>query len=186
MANPTSLAEFLDWEKDQPHRWEFINGTAYAMAGGTLASNRLAKNISRAVDGVLAGRGCESFIENVKVLTATDCLYPDVLIACGPLGNDATEVSNPVVIFEVLSKGTAKYDSSAKFLKYQTIPSLQHYVLVSQDAMAVQNFSRRADGQWADYHAISGGGEVLVLGALGITIRLAEIYAGVLVDAPPA
>lgn len=179
---PATLSAFLEWEKGQPERWEFINGGVHAMAGGTLASNRLSKNISRAVDALSGGNGCEAFAENVKVVTATDAMYPDVVVACGPLNNEDTAIANPLAVFEVLSKGTSRYDSGAKFLKYQTIPSLRHYVLVSQDTLAVQHFSRRPDGHWADYQALSDADDVLVLGDTGIHMTLKDIYANVLVS----
>ena len=111
-------------------------------------------------------------------------MYPDVLIACGEISNEDTSIKRPVVIFEILSKGTSRYDSGAKFLKYQTIASLRHYVLVSQDDIAVQHYSRRADGQWADYEVISGPDGTLELSAVAISIRLADVYRNVPLAAP--
>ena len=59
-----------------------------------------------------------------------------------------TVVVNPVVIVEVLSDSTEKYDRGDKFEQYQTIASLRDYVLVSQKKGRVEHFRKQADGTW--------------------------------------
>jgi Putative restriction endonuclease len=51
-------------------------------------------------------------------------------------------VTNPTVIIEVFSESTERYDREEKFGYYRTLPSLQEYVLVSQDEAAIAVFRR--------------------------------------------
>jgi hypothetical protein len=74
-------------------------------------------------------------------------------VVCGPLetitvkrnGKSLGEgVTNPVVIIEVLSESTERYDREEKFGYFRALPSLQEYVLVSQDDKAIEVFRRPA------------------------------------------
>ena len=47
--------------------------------------------------------------------------------------------TNPVVIFEVLSPSTEKYDRGSKFQMYRAIESLRDYVLVSEDQVRIED-----------------------------------------------
>ena len=58
-------------------------------------------------------------------------LYPDVLtVAETPQYWDQNEVLliNPLLIVEVLSRSTKKYDQNGKFDEYKTLPSFKEYV----------------------------------------------------------
>jgi Uma2 family endonuclease len=79
--------------------------------------------------------------------------YADASVVCGPLetitvkrnGRSLGEaVTNPVVIVEVLSESTERYDREEKFGYFRTLPSLQEFVLVSQDERAIEVFRRPA------------------------------------------
>jgi Uma2 family endonuclease len=74
---------------------------------------------------------------------------------------------NPVVIFEVLSPSTEKYDRRKKFQMYREIPSLQEYILVSQDKVLVERYVRQPEGEW----------QRLVLDSLEATLDLPSISA---------
>lgn len=54
---------------------------------------------------------------------------------------------NPVTIGEVLSLSTEAYDRGRKFQHYREIDSLRHYLLISQDRVNVELFSKE-DGRW--------------------------------------
>jgi Uma2 family endonuclease len=52
---------------------------------------------------------------------------------------------NPRVIIEVLSDSTEKYDRGVKFDHYRKIPTLQEFVLVSQDRVLIERYVRQAE-----------------------------------------
>ena len=104
--------------------------------------------------------------------------YPDVFVVCGNAeysDEDKDTITNPVVIFEVLSKSTEAYDRGAKFALYRGIRSLREYVLVSQAKPAVERFLRREDGSWS-FHESAGMDAMLTIESLGCEIALADIY----------
>jgi Uma2 family endonuclease len=88
------------------------------------------------------------------------------------------------VLVEVLSPSTERYDRGDKFGHYQQIPSLQEYVLVSQDWMHVERFTRdSADGtRWA-FSGASGPDGAIELPSIGCVLRLHDVYERV--DVPP-
>jgi Uma2 family endonuclease len=104
------------------------------MTGGTLAHNRIALNLLSALRTRLSGSSCEAFAFDVRVVTPRgDVMYPDVIVACGERRDTDKEVSDPVVVIEVLADSTAARGRGSNRWAYGTIPSLRHYVLVAQD-----------------------------------------------------
>ena len=89
---PLTLDEFLAWERTQPVRYEFDGTQPVAMTGGTIAADRVARRLLRALDSRLK-TPCEAFGENVKVLTPTGRVrYPDVKVACGEFDPSSNQV----------------------------------------------------------------------------------------------
>jgi Uma2 family endonuclease len=58
-----------------------------------------------------------------------------------------TTITNPTLLVEVLSPSTEEVDRGSKRRDYQLIPSLQEYVLVSQEPR-VEIYRRNASGSW--------------------------------------
>lgn len=162
---PPTLPEMLDWERRQSERYEYVGGILRTMVGGTLAHNQIALNIAATLRAQLAGRPCRPFMENAKVITAEAFLYPDVVVTCSPVDPKADTVPEPVAIVEVLSRTTEDYDSGAKWLACQTIPSLRRFVAV---------YSREGP-DWR-YRTLDAPDAVLALEAIAAEISLADIY----------
>jgi len=108
-----------------------------------------------------------------------------VAMSGGPL-------TNPTALVEVLSKTTEQSDRGEnaacqpkagpreheKFAHYQRLPSLQHYVLVSQTERRAEVFTRGAGHGW-EYHAVEAG--LVKLPAIGVSLDLEALYADPLV-----
>jgi Uma2 family endonuclease len=56
-------------------------------------------------------------------------------------------ITDPVVIFEVLSPSTATTDHIVKKQEYRDTPSIQRYVMLEQDRQAATVFAR-TDDDW--------------------------------------
>jgi Uma2 family endonuclease len=86
---------------------------------------------------------------------------------------------NPTAIFEVLSETTEAFDRGDKFHRYQDWnPSLQDYVLVSQNQPQVELFSRKADKSWFNQR-VTGLDATILIPSIGCTLKLADIYMGI-------
>ncbi|WP_342450067.1 Uma2 family endonuclease [Thiorhodococcus minor] len=68
-----------------------------------------------------------------------DIFYdPDLRLSCDPDDRETDDCSRPCLLVEVLSSSTARIDRAEKCFAYQTIASLQEYLVVEQDARAVE------------------------------------------------
>ena len=106
--------------------------------------------------------------------------YPDVTVVCGEPRFQDREVDtllNPTVIVEVLSPATEAYDRGVKFRHYRCIGSLREFVLVSQDRMMVERYTRQGN-DWV-LSDMTDPEQILKLESIGCQIPLGRIYAKV-------
>ncbi len=171
--------QYLAIERAAEFKSEFFDGEMFAMSGASMNHGRLQRNILVELDHGLRGKGCEAFPSDLRVRVSSRMYtYPDISVVCGdPLLADEHQdnLLNPVALFEILSPSTEKYDRGVKFRRYRTIESLREYVLVDQEQVRIECFSRRLDGTWTlrDYQRLE---EELALDSLGISIPLSRIY----------
>jgi hypothetical protein len=186
MASPPNTLlteeEYLAIERAAEFKSEFHDGQMYAMSGGSLKHSILANRIGSILDR-LAPAGCIAFNSDIRIKVASSGLYtyPDCGVFCGkPLYADGHRdaILNPVVIVEVLSPSSERYDRGRKFAAYRTIPTLREYLLISQSEHYVEQFSKQEDGNWL-LRSHSGDQAVVVIPSLGVEIPLAELYASV-------
>lgn len=177
--------EYLKMEERSETRHEFVNGEIYDMSGGTATHNKIAVNVSFALESVIRKNKlpCRSFVNDLRlrILKANMFTYPDVMLICGKIEFEAGRqdvVLNPVVIFEVLSESTSNYDRSRKFAAYRQIPSLQEYVMIDQARVSVEVFRRDKTKFWI-FEALEELTDTLKLKSVGIEISVAGIYEGV-------
>jgi Uma2 family endonuclease len=173
--------DYLAAEQAGTTKHEWLDGVVYAMAGGTLEHSRLAGNMHTALKTAFAG--CEVFQSDAMLFVRASDLstYADVTLVCGPVEAQKVErnrkvigeaLINPTVIVEVLSDSTEQYDRGEKFAHYMKLPSLEEYVLVSQDQARIEVFRRPARGHWTREQA--GAGETIAIH--GETISVDAIY----------
>ncbi len=124
---------YLEWEADQPIRYEFVDGRVYAMGGGTAEHDTIGNTLRAALHTRLRGTPCRAHGPDLKVRAGKDGRYPNALIDRGPRVPGALQAQEPVAVFEVLSKSTGWIDQSLKLRDYDATPSIRSYVLISQD-----------------------------------------------------
>ena len=165
-----SLADFLDWERDQPQRFEFDGSQPIPMTGGTVAHARLVRRIMEALSRALPS-GYEAFGGDLKVLTGPSRVrYPDVLVLRGDTASDADTVS-PVVVFEVLSASTALTDLRVNPEEYAAVATMMAYVILPQDAPEGATVLRRSGGWTPEVVA-----RTLELPEIGISFSMSKFY----------
>lgn len=177
--SPMTTEEFLAWEAQQELRHEFVDGEVFAMTGGTLLHNYIAGNLYTHLRRQLLPKGCFTFQENAKLRAGAQIFYPDVIVSCDPNQFDRELIEQPTLVAEVLSPTTASYDRGMKWAHYrQHLPSLQAYLLVSQDFLQVDLFRRTTTGWHLSVH--TGPDASLELSAPPCRLTLADIYEGLL------
>ena len=174
--------EYLEWEAQQPLRYEYFNGEVLAMAGGTLPHGDIALNLASLLRESLRGH-CKVRNSDAKV-GITDSgpfTYPDLSISCHERDRTARQfLPYPCVIIEVLSPSTEAYDRGGKFALYRRLSTLQEYVLVSSETKAVEIFRRDAVGEWR-FIPYSEGDRIELM-SLGVTLSLNAIYEDVVLE----
>ena len=146
-----SEREYLAFEEKSKIKHEFMDGEIFSMAGATRRHNLATTNISTELNVQLRETDCEVYASDFRVrIRERHNVYPDVAVACDEILTDDNEVtlSNPVVVFEVLSKSTEKRDRGDKAEDYFKLESLQDYVLVSQHHIRAEHFSRQKNNVW--------------------------------------
>lgn len=173
-----SPEDYLEGEKTAEVRHEYVDGYVYAMAGASDDHNRIAGNIFAELRTRLRGGKCEAFITDMKVKippTFADAFYyPDLLVTCDPTDSAKYFRERPAVIFEVISPDTERTDRREKAIAYRQILTIQNYVLVEQDRLAV-TILHRAEPGWRK-EEIAGLDAVLKLESLGVEIPFSAIY----------
>jgi Uma2 family endonuclease len=180
-----SPEEYLLGENDRADgiRHEYVNGQAYAMAGASRNHNRVAMRFSTRLDLHLENSRCEVFQADMKVgirtLREDHFYYPDVQVTC----EDETDNyynSSPCLIVEVLSESTARIDRTEKLTAYTLLPSLQEYVLCSQDFPAIEMYRKRTEWRVERYV----GGQNFLLESVGLEMAVNDLYGFLLSNKP--
>jgi len=143
--------EYLDWEEQQPIKYEYMKGEVFAMTGGILPHNSIAINLTSALKNHLRGKGCKVFMADAKVGVSQNgpFHYPDVMVSCDPQDQKARKIIyHPCLIVEVLSPGTEAFDRGQKFRNYRQIESLKEYVLIEADRLNVECYRINEKGKW--------------------------------------
>jgi len=169
--------EYFEWEAKQEIRYEYINGDVFAMAGGTIAHSMVAANLISLLRPHLRGKNCRVLGSDAKVgiSPSGEFFYPDLLVTCDDRDRkSAKAVFYPKLIIEVLSPSTEASDRREKLVNYQSIESLQEYVLVSQDEIKVEVYRQDLQGDWT--MEVLGSEDTLVLNSINLSLTMKDIY----------
>jgi Uma2 family endonuclease len=177
----TKLTEeqYLALDRAAEFKSEYFDGEMFAISGGSMEHARLQKNITGQLYNALGSGNCEPFGSDFRVRVSSRMYtYPDISVVCGKplLADDRQDVLlNPIAIFEVLSPSTEKYDRGLKLQRYRTITSLQDYVLVNQNEIRIEQYTRQENNLWIlrDYQSLD---EELVINSIGVSLPLSRIY----------
>jgi Uma2 family endonuclease len=174
-----TVAEYLAAEERAAYKSEFYHGEVFAMIGASEAHSTIVFNLSGALASQLRGKPCRGYSSDTKIEIAQGIayFYPDLSVACGePVFRDKarTILTNPRVIFEVLSPSTETFDREEKFAAYATLPSLTDYILISQRQPWIEHFAREGD-RWL-YRTATDPQGALEIDAIGCRLALPDVY----------
>ncbi len=185
---PLNPDEYLQMEAQSPIKHEYINGEVYAMAGANDAHVTITLNLATLLRAHVRGTGCRVYITDMKVrLERRNCFYyPDILVTCDRRDQETSTYKRfPCLIIEVLSQSTEAFDRGDKFIDYQTLDSLQEYVLINTRQQRVETFRRDPSGLWF-LQSYSPSQPTLQLTSIQWTGALPALYEDVILEGPPA
>ncbi|HTK10103.1 MAG TPA: Uma2 family endonuclease [Ktedonobacteraceae bacterium] len=171
-----SVEEYLKLDQTSEIRYEYIDGYAYALAGGTAAHSLLAVNMIHLLNEQLQSGPCRVFNSDMRVqLSRRRYVYPDVVVSCDVADSEGLNeiLRSPHLIVEILSPTTELYDRVQKFSYYQELPSMQEYMLISTQRQMVEIY-RRNGATWTYRRYYPG--QTVELESLDIHIPFTAIY----------
>jgi Uma2 family endonuclease len=187
-----SPSEYLQMEEQSPSKHEYINGEIYSMAGATDIHITLALNLAILLRNHLRGSGCQVYISDMKArIEARNCFYyPDILVTCDPRDQQTPTYKRfPRLIAEVLSDSTEAFDRGDKFADYQTLDTLQEYILLNSRQQRLECFRRNEAGWFLQSYspaadpAASPATTSFELTSLQLTASLSDLYDDVNLEA---
>ena len=163
-------------ESDPEHRYEYIDGYAYMMTGGTPDHSIIGANLNRILGEQLRKRPCIVYNSDVyiELADATNFLCPDASVSCDRRDRHATKViHNPCVVAEILSPGTKARDQGIKSEFYQNISTVQEILFIDTQVMRIQLYRRETD-YWTMRNFTQE--DSIELTSLGVHFSIAEVY----------
>ncbi|MEH1925385.1 Uma2 family endonuclease [Nostoc sp.] len=149
--NYLTAKEYLPMEEQSDIKHEYIDGYIYAMAEVLDAHVTIAGNLFALLRNHVRGSGCRVYIADMKarIESLNRFYYPDVMVTCDRRDQETPGYKRfPCLIVEVLSNFTEAFDRGDKFADYQTLESLQEYVLINTKRQRVECFRRNEQGLW--------------------------------------
>ena len=160
---------------------EYYGGEIFAMTGAKTNHVLINTNITAGLHNrfVADNSTCRIFSNDmrVKIESKSGYVYPDIAVACGDIefeDNQFDTLTNPIVIIEILSDSTEVHDRTEKFDLYREIPTLQDYILVSQNKCRVEHHIKGPD-MWGTLY-YTDMEQILKVESIGCEIAISEIY----------
>jgi len=164
--------EYLAGEEIAENKHEFIGGEIFAMSGASKNHERISGNVFRKFGNFLENSSYEPFSSDIKVKIGKDFFYPDTMVVCDDQTDHDYYTEMPTIIVEVLSKSTRRYDQTIKRIAYQSIPTLQEYILIEQEFVDIE-ISKKKD-TWKSRHYFLG--DTFTLESIGLIVKVEDLY----------
>jgi Uma2 family endonuclease len=172
--------EYLTLEEKAAEKHEYRDGEIALMPGGTTNHNQIAGNFYKQFPLKIQNQDYYVYINDVRLWIAQYRIftYPDVMVIKGkPMyeGKGTSNVTNPLIIVEVLSQSTRDYDRTDKFQYYRSIPEFREYILIDQYRFYVSQYFKQEDGKWI-FNDYQGEDSVLKLACDEFEISFQNLY----------
>ena len=182
-----TVDEYIEFEEKSDIRHEFHKGHLYPMDATTVAHNQVKQNTVALLSPVFRKRGCMVVDETIKLQLVENgkYVYPDIMMTCDDNDKNALYIiRHPSLIVEVLSKSTADYDKGSKFDFYQTLPSVQYYLLIESRWQKIELYSRTEKKNFWTYQRFSEPTEIIEFPKLNFQFTFDEIYQNLNIPQP--
>jgi Uma2 family endonuclease len=179
-----SVQEFLAIdERTFDKRLELHDGQVLELENATPNHGALCSRIGFLLNGVSVDSGCQVFdgSVNIYIESAERVIKPDATVLCGQMQTITgiegvgAAILNPTIVIEVLSPDSINFDKGEKADLYRTLPSLRHYILISQTKVEVQQYSRLGETTWQLTKLTNLADNI----QLQKPIQLSDLYAGI-------
>ena len=174
-----TVEEYFELEKHSDIRHEFVNGKLIPMPGESVIANLIADNCGYNLRSQLSKKGYVIIRHDVRAIIQTRKIYryPDVSVAKLSEITETHAITKPEMLIEVTSENSSKIDHDDKLKQYTTLPSLQYYMIISQEEMLVELYSRDEKG-WR-FEIFTNAEDTIELPYFNGHLQLVDIYENV-------
>lgn len=172
--------DFLRWNEGREGRHEFAHGRIVEMmTGGSRRHAELFLQLAFLLKQSLTDPALRITAADFAVRTPFGIRYPDVLVHRGAGDGRDLATAEPLLVAEILSPSSLALDFGDKVQEYTALPSLLHYLVLSQDEPRVWLWARGEDGAFGSPEMIVGREESVDLSGFGLALPLADLYRGI-------
>jgi Uma2 family endonuclease len=172
---------FLQWVQKQERRCEFKDGEVIMHPGGTKRHSWIIGRFVSLLSACLDPNEWSVGPTDIAIEIGPDIRYPDVVVE--RIHDDGTTLATdtPALLVEVLSPSSVGTDMVEKLAEYTSLPSLEAYIVASQDEPICWVWQRGGkDRSFPNKpEEIAGRDKEIVIAALGITLPMSEIFRGI-------
>ena len=148
------------------------------MLGESKKANEIAGNIYVSLRNSFKKRALKVYNHDVRLMLENNRYrYPDIVVAPTIDDEDSHAITQPVLIVEVFSENSVKTDTVDKLREYSTLPTLQYYLIVSQEEPFVEIYAKNSD-KW-EFSYFTNLQESIELTALDASILMGDIFEGI-------
>jgi Uma2 family endonuclease len=174
-----TMTEFLAWDTPDGRFWQLVDGQPVAMAPTSRTHGIIQGEIGSLIRNHLnvPGNPCALVIAPgivPRVRANENFRIPDLAVTCTRYETEEYDVSNPVLIVEILSPSN-RAETWQNVWSFTTIPSLREILIVSSTAIRAELLRRDSEGAWPATSTVIEAGD-LVMDSIGLTLPLAAIY----------
>lgn len=176
-----SVADYLEWEAGEELKHEYIYGEIIEMTGGTGKHSKIPINIGFEILRQIDRSAYVMFNSEMRIKAGESrYVYPDLsVVRAEEVYEDENELTllNPVFVVEVTSPSSQTYDRVDKLSFYLDVPSIEAYLIVDQDRLRADLYTRAEDGWFL--RVFNHTDDVIPLSALECELSLADVYRGI-------
>jgi Uma2 family endonuclease len=175
--------QYLDYDEQSPERNEYFYGEILPVEAASVEHGVIAANVVGLLFNDLNGTPCRIISGGPRIAAVRDSVYvyPDVSVACGELEyfeNSRRTVTNPKVVFVILSPSTMKNDLGPKARLYWDIKSLTDLIFIDQSRIWIEQWHKTDEDDWRRTR-IEDAGAVLKIESIQFEVPLSKLYDGV-------
>ncbi len=174
-----SVKEYFEIEKNSDIKHEYIYGEIFAMVGASRNHIRITTNLTTKLQNQFHSSTCETLGSDTRIRTNAHLYrYADVSVACNAefeIFEGLDSLINPILIAEILSRSTARFDRDTKFREYQQIESFRYYLLVAQNEVLATLFTRQENNMWTSQN-FSNLDDVIELPVINSRLNVRDVY----------
>lgn len=174
-----NVDEFLAWADGREGNWELHDGVPVARSPERVRHTATKSDAFFALRVAIdrAGAPCRAYSEGITVrIRDNRAFVPDALVVCPAPPPDDREISNPLIVIEVLSPSTAAHDHGEKLEGYFSLATVAHYLILDPDRRVVIHHARAREGVIETRILREGR---LRLDPPGLEVAVGELFASV-------